>query len=69
MWPTFEKCEALAKTASDKGFKIKMEPTEKGWSWTWLHEPSGFVFEGDVDTPIKPVAVVCALQGLPVVSG
>ena len=68
-WPTFEQAEALAKKASDDGWRLNLTQRKNGFSWVWLHVKSSFTFTGACTSRQKPVALVCALMGVPVVSG
>jgi len=67
-WPTFSEAEALAQNASDRGFKLQMTQRKNGYTWVWLHAESNFTFTGSCNTRQKPVALVCALMGVPIVS-
>lgn len=58
----------MAKKASDDGFAIKLEAIVDGWHYTWIHKPSGMTFMGICDCERLEIVLVCALQGLPVMS-
>jgi len=66
-WPTYEEAESLANQARDGGFLINMQKVEEFWTWVWLHSASGMTFPGACDCGEKAVALVCALQSVPIV--
>ena len=65
-WPTFAEVETLAQKAHFDGFHLKMDETDAGWQWIWLHD-TGMYFEGSCDSPSRIVSLVCALMSVPVV--
>lgn len=67
VWPTFAEAETMAQKAHFDGMQLRMLQVDTGWEWTWLHVPSGMTFEGSCDTSSRAIAVVCALQSLPVI--
>lgn len=66
-WPTFAEAEALTAKASIDGFLLNLFEIDGGWGWVWKHEASGMTFGGDCDAHSREVAIVCALQAVPVV--
>lgn len=67
-WPSFEQAQALALKAKSQGFTLSMFQLQNGsWSWVWFHVETCTPFEGDCDNIHQAVALICALQDLPLV--
>jgi hypothetical protein len=65
-WPSYAAALRMAKQASNSGWLLKLEPHGGGWQWTWAHRDVGPTLVGQCSSPVKAVALVCALVGAPV---